>query len=341
MLLIVACGPALAATVLYVYDELGRLVAEIDPAAETTLYSYDAAGNLLSVSRGDSSAFRLVAFNPTRGKTGDTVLIYGSGFIADPAQNSVSFNGTPATVAAASANTLTVTVPSGVTTGPIAASNANGSAVSAQPFTVIVPPVITGVAPASVSRGALTRITISGAHLANARAITFSQPGLTARIVLTLADDALTADLSVAGTVAVGAYAFSVTSDGGTTDSGSVTVAVTTQLLGEVLSLAPAASVHLRAAVPGAPPGNAMSAARTAVSVHLPAVIPGAPAGNAMSTTGTAVSVHLPVVIAGAPAGNAMSATGTAVSVHLPAVIAGAPPGNAMNVTQPISVSMP
>jgi len=303
-----------AATVLYVYDELGRLVAEIDPAADTTTYTYDAAGNLLSVSRGSSAQFRIVTFAPTRGKAGDQVVIFGSGFIANPAQNSVSFNGAPATITAASANALTVTVPSGVTTGPISVSNANGSGATAQPFTVIFPPVITAVNPSSVSRGATTSISISGAQLSTARAVSFAQPGIAARFVAGL-DSLLAVELTVAGTVPVGSYSFSVTNDAGTTDSGSVTVSATTSLLGDVLALTQPLSVHLRAAVPGAPPGNSMSVSRP-FSIHLPAVIPGAPLGNAMSVS--------------AP-----------FSVHLPAVVAGAPPGNAMTVAEPVSVSMP
>lgn len=303
-----------AATILYVYDELGRLVAEIDPGADTTTYTYDAAGNLLSVSRNSSAQFRIVAFAPTRGKAGDEVIIFGSGFVASPAQNGVSFNGTPATVTAATGNTLTVTVPPGVTTGPIAVSNANGSAVTTQPFIVVVPPTITAVTPSSVSRGATTRVTVSGAQLATTRAVTFAQAGIAARFVAG-PDDLLTVDLTVAATVPVGSYSFSITNDAGTTGSGNVTVSVTTLLLGDVLALAPPVSVNMRAPLAGAPAGNSMSASRP-FSVHLPALIPGAPAGNSMSVS-------------------------AALSVHLPAVIPGAPPGNAMSVTQPASVSMP
>jgi len=326
---------SIAATVIYVYDELGRLVAEIDPAAETTTYTYDAAGNLLSVSRASSSQFRIVSFAPTRGKAGDQVVIFGSGFIADPAQNSVSFNGTPATITAASANSLTVTVPQGVTTGPVAVSNANGSGATAQPFIVVVPPTIAAVTPSSVPRGATTRLQVSGTQLATTRALTFSQAGLSARFLIGT-DSLLTVDLTVAPTVPVGSYAFSITNDAGTTDSGAVTVTVTTLLLGDVLAVTLPLSVHLRPLVPGAPAGNSMSISRP-FSVHLPAVIAGAPPGNAMSVA-RPFSVHLQPAAAGA--GNAMSVA-PAFSVHLPAVISGAPPGNAMSVAQPVSVSRP
>ena len=305
---------SIAATVIYVYDELGRLVAEIDPAAETTTYIYDAAGNLLSVSRASSSQFRVVSFAPSRGKAGDPVVIFGSGFIADPAQNSVSFNGTPATITAASANSLTVTVPQGVTTGPITVSNANGTGATAQPFIVVVPPTIAAVTPNSVPRGATTRRQVAGTQLATTRAVTFAQAGLSARF-LNGPDNLLTVDLTVAPTVPVGSYAFSITNDAGTTESGSVTVSVTTLLLGDVVAVTPSLSVFLRAPAAGGPAGNSSSISRP-------------------------FSVYLPAVIAGAPPGNAMSVA-RPFSVHLPAVISGAPPGNAMSVAQPVSVSRP
>jgi YD repeat-containing protein len=315
VLLALACAPALAATSLYVYDELGRLTAEIDPAGETTIYTYDAAGNLLSVLRGASSQFRVISFAPTRGKAGDTVTIFGSGFIADPAQNTVSFNGTPAAITSATSSSLVVTAPAGVTTGPIAVSNANGSAVTAQAFTVIFPPVINAVTPTAVRRGAATRIAISGDQLSTARAVSFDQPGITTRIVPGATPTTLSVDVTVAGTVPLGAYAFSVTNDAGTTASGTVTVSVTTDLLGDVMTLTRPLSVQLRAAEPNAPPGNALSVTRSAVSVHLPAPISGGP-------------------------GDTLSVTPSPVSVHLLAPASG-PAGNAMTVTQPLSVSLP
>ncbi|MGH7673051.1 MAG: hypothetical protein ACREMC_09125, partial [Gemmatimonadales bacterium] len=230
------------------------------------------------------------------------------------AQNTVTFNGTPATITLATAHSLLASVPSGATSGPITVSNVNGAATTAQAFTVIAPPVIAAAAPSHVARGQTSRIDITGTHLDSATAVAFSQPGFSAQIVAR-EPARLTIDLTVAGTVPFGAYAFSVTNYAGTTQSGAVTITVTTALLGDVLTIT------------------------RPLSVHLPALIPGAPAGNAMSVT-QPLSVHLPALIPGAPAGNAMSA-GQPLSVHLPAVIPGAPAGNAMSVTQPLSVSMP
>lgn len=314
MLSLFAAG-AQAGTVQYVYDELGRLVAEIDTAGDTTLYVYDAAGNLSSVSRSSSAQFRIVGFAPTRGTFGDTVTIFGTGFIANPAQNSVTFNSTPATVTAATTTSLVTTVPSGASSGPIAVTNTNGSATTAQPFIVIFPPLITAVNPSAVSRGATTRVTVSGSQLSTARVVNFEQAGIVARIVPGTSDTALVVDLTVAGTVPVGSYAFSITNDAGKTNSGSVTVTVSTSVLGDVVTAGRPLSVHLPAVIPGAPPGNAMSVTPP-LSVHLPAVIPGAPQGNAMTVS-------------------------QPLSVHLQAQIPGAPAGNAMSVTQPVSVSMP
>jgi len=300
-------GHALAATVLYVYDELGRLVAEIDPSAETTTYTYDAAGNLLAVSRNSSSQFRVVAFEPTRGKAGDTVIVYGSGFVAAPGANTVTFNGTSATVTAATTNTLTVTVPDGASSGPLSVSNTNGSATTAQAFTVLLPAVVAIVTPSAVNRGATTRVVISGLQLATTRAINFTQGGLSARIVPPATDASVTMDLTVAGSVPLGDYPFSVTTDAGTSSGGGAVISVSAQLIGDVLSLTQPLSLHLPAIDPAAPAGNRLSAARSPVSVYLRAVDPAAPAGNALSAVPAAASVYLPAIDPAAPAGNALS----------------------------------
>lgn len=305
-----------AATSQYVYDGLGRLIAEIDSAGNTTIYSYDPAGNLQSVARNPQGLFRIDAFSPTTGKAGDTVILLGAGFIATAPQNTVRFNGTLATVSAATPNALTVSVPAGASSGPITVTNVNGSATTTQPFKVLALASVTGTTPGLVVRGQMSRIVISGTNLDSATAVRFEQSGLDARIVAREAGS-LTIDLTVAGNVAFGAYPFSVSNFVGTNSSGAVAITVTSALVGEAASTTRPISVYLPAQIAGAPPGNSMSATARQVSVYLPAVIPGAPSGNAMSTTGSSVTVYLP------------------------AIIPGAPPGNAMSVTEPVSVSMP
>src|ERR1043165_1804562 len=62
----------------YVYDEVGRLIAVIDPAGDTARYSYDAVGNVLSISRYSSSTLSLISFSPTSGPIGSNITIYGT-----------------------------------------------------------------------------------------------------------------------------------------------------------------------------------------------------------------------------------------------------------------------
>jgi len=289
LLLFSAAAPA--ATILYVYDELGRLIAEIDAAGATTRYTYDAAGNLLSVTRDTSTDFRVDGFSPSSGRIGDSVAIFGAGFIADPAQNTVSFNGTPAAITLATTHSLVASVPPGATSGPITVSNANGTATTAQAFTVISPPGIAAATPSHVARGQTSRLEITGTHLGSATSVTFAEAGFSARIVAR-EPARLTIELTVAGTVPFGSYAFSVTNYAGTTQSGTVTVTVTTALLGDVLTITQPVSVHLPALVAGAPAGNATSVTEP-LSVHLPAVIPGSPSGDAVTVT-EPVSVQMP-----------------------------------------------
>src|SRR6266849_1017120 len=122
-----SCGPP--SPIQYVYDANGRLVAVVDPSQDssgggTAVYNYDGAGNLLSISRQQTTALFVLSFSPgcgTAGSPGTTVNIYGTGFTTS---STVKFNGVPAgSVTFVSATQLTATVPpSGASTGPITVS---------------------------------------------------------------------------------------------------------------------------------------------------------------------------------------------------------------------------
>jgi len=103
------------ASVQYVYDALGRLTTVVDPSSNVATYNYDAVGNLLSITRttASPSALAIFGFSPSQGSVGQTVVIQGQNFSTTPSANTVQFNGTAATVTAATANSLTVTVPTG------------------------------------------------------------------------------------------------------------------------------------------------------------------------------------------------------------------------------------
>ncbi|MGH7392993.1 MAG: IPT/TIG domain-containing protein [Candidatus Rokuibacteriota bacterium] len=146
------------------YDAKNQLIAVIDPASDTARYSYDPVGNLLAVARYPSTTVSILEFRPKRGPVGTTVTIQGTGFGATPGLNTVTVNGTAATVTAASPYELTVAVPAGATTGPVAVTAPGGSATTAPtPFEVTATdgaPTITGFTP-NVGTAA-TPFTIAG-----------------------------------------------------------------------------------------------------------------------------------------------------------------------------------
>ena len=152
--------------VLYVYDELGRLVGVVDPAGETATYAYDAVGNLLSIARASSAAVSIIEFTPNGGSVGSVVTIFGTGFGTTPSQNVVKFNGTTASVVSSTANKIVVTVPAGATTGTISVTAPGGSATSAATFTVgpSPAPTITSFNPTAGAPGEV--ITITGTNYA-------------------------------------------------------------------------------------------------------------------------------------------------------------------------------
>ena len=72
-------GSQAASRYAYVYDELGRLRAIVDPWANTARYSYDAAGNITRVERYASSELSLLGVTPRRAAPGGEVVIQGTG----------------------------------------------------------------------------------------------------------------------------------------------------------------------------------------------------------------------------------------------------------------------
>jgi YD repeat-containing protein len=133
----------------YVHDALGRLIKVVDTSGNVATYNYDAVGNLLSITRStlSTTAPAILSFSPTQGPVGQTVTIQGQNFATTTTGNTVQFNGTAATVTAASANSLTVSVPTGATTGPITVTVGSSTATSSSNFTVLTIPVIASISP--------------------------------------------------------------------------------------------------------------------------------------------------------------------------------------------------
>jgi YD repeat-containing protein len=150
----------------YVYDANGRLVTVTNDNGESARYVYDVMGNMVRIERIAADELKIFAFTPTHGTVEAPVTIYGQGFSSQISDNTVTFNGTVATIQSATANQLKVTVPFGATTGALAVKVAARSVTADDVFTVDdtgLPPTIASVAPDTIMAGAA--LTISGAHL--------------------------------------------------------------------------------------------------------------------------------------------------------------------------------
>jgi YD repeat-containing protein len=115
----------------YVYDELGRPVQVVSSDLGLSATYYDAVGNPLSITvntarrrRGGGPAVVISEIYPDEGTVGTQVTICGSGFRPTASSDSVTFNGTTATIGSGSANSIVATVPSGATTGQATVTSA-------------------------------------------------------------------------------------------------------------------------------------------------------------------------------------------------------------------------
>jgi RNA polymerase sigma factor (sigma-70 family) len=117
-----------------------------------------------------ASAPAIEGFSPGSGAPGTSVTIAGRNFTGT---TSVKFNGVGASFSVASDGRLSAKVPSGATTGPISVTTANGTATSAETFTVTPPaPEISGTSPSSGPVG--STVNIGGRGFAGATSVKFN-----------------------------------------------------------------------------------------------------------------------------------------------------------------------
>ncbi len=148
VLVVVATRGAAAQQFCYAYDDLGQLVAVIDPQGHTAIYDYDPVGNILDVRRNDATTPVAITFvNPPEAVAGTPIDILGLGFSDTPSQDQVTINGVAAQVLSASSCRMTVVVPAGAAagSGTITVTTPMGSASTSLGFTVdvgvsVVPP---------------------------------------------------------------------------------------------------------------------------------------------------------------------------------------------------------
>jgi len=104
------------------------------------------------------STVTVTSLAPTSARVGGTVIIAGTGFGASRGSSAVTFNGVVAAATAWNNTSITVTVPATATSGPVVVT-VNGQASNSVPFTVIQPPSISSISPASGIPGQLVTIT--------------------------------------------------------------------------------------------------------------------------------------------------------------------------------------
>ena len=125
----------------FVIDSDTQLTVSVPAEATTGLISV----TNINGSGSSSTSFTLPAptissFTPTSGRVGASVVVTGTGFFQVAG---VRFNGTAAAgfVANAAGTQLTVSVPAGASTGPIALTTPSGTATSAASFTLLLPEI--------------------------------------------------------------------------------------------------------------------------------------------------------------------------------------------------------
>ncbi len=99
--------------------------------------------------------------NPASGPVNWNVTVSGANFGATQGTSTLTFNGTPATPTSWSDTSISAPVPTGATTGPVVAT-VTGTASNGVNFTVVPPPTIASVVPATAHRG--DNVTITGAN---------------------------------------------------------------------------------------------------------------------------------------------------------------------------------
>jgi hypothetical protein len=157
------------------------LSASAFAASNIIQYTYDPVGNITNIARQSTGGLAITSFTPPSAPVGTAVTIYGAGFSATPASNTVTFNGAAATVTASDAGSIATTVPSGATTGRISVAVSGSTVYSAQDFTGTIAgaPTIASFTPTIGAAG--TSVAVTGSNFnATTGATTFFLNGVAA-----------------------------------------------------------------------------------------------------------------------------------------------------------------
>jgi sugar lactone lactonase YvrE len=148
-----------------------------------------------------ATAPTLTGFSPTSGAIGTVVTLTGTNFSTTLLDNTVKFNGTVATVSAATAISLTVAVPPGATTGKISVEVDNQIGTSSNDFTVVAtvaPLTLTSFSPTTGTAG--TIVTLAGTNFSPTIANNTVKFNGTAATVSVATATSLTVEVPAVGT---------------------------------------------------------------------------------------------------------------------------------------------
>ena len=211
--------------------------------------------NLVDTGTGPNNPTVITTFNPTLGTAGTAVTISGFNFGTSPV---VQFNGTTAAVQSATANTISVQVPAGATSGYITVQGTSGTDTSYEPFTVsatvvptlsLSPAALSGLTANQGSPGVAVPYALTGSNLTNSVTVTApanfevsKDGGSTFANTLTLSND-ITGSLGAQLFARVKAGASAGNASGTITHTSGGATTANLAVSGSVLSAAPSLSL--------------------------------------------------------------------------------------------------
>ncbi len=179
----------------------------------------------------------IASISPISGPIGTTVTLSGANFSTTASSDIVKFDGTAASITAVSSTSITTTVPTGASTGPVTLTT-NGGTTSGPVFTIISAPTVTSIFPTSGPAG--TSVTITGTNFsttASDNLVSFggSKPSTvtaasTTSLTVTVPADATTGPIGVGTIVNVIVAGVSIPTSGGIAVGPSFSVTSTTPL---------------------------------------------------------------------------------------------------------------
>ena len=233
----------------------------------------------------------ITSFTPATGPAGTSVTITGSALLGATA---VVFNGVSAASFTVGSDTqISAVVPFGATTGPIAVTTPDGTAISAENYTVLGGPLptITSFSPQSGGVGA--SVTINGQNLSGTTSVTFA--GTSATFTISNSGRRITA--VVPAGAASGPIA--ITTPGGTTTSAGI------------FSVVPPPAITGFAPISG-PSGSSVTINGSNLAGATAVMFDGKSASFTVDAAGTQITATVPKLRLGAVSISVMTPGGTA-----------------------------